>query len=176
MRLASCTTVEDFQLTQHFWLREATHSDTALRDGIDNTPRPAEFATILWFAHNYLQPIRDYFRSPVRVSSWFRCDALNAAVGGAEKSWHRFGCAADIVVENRDLHSVAAWVLSHSDTVYGRGGNLAFTEMALERLEGRHWVHLAASPWVDVQPNEVLTIDDDTGTKRTRSGLHMRSA
>ena len=46
----------------------------------------------------YLQKIRDHFGKPVRINSAFRCETHNANVGGASKSNHKLGKAADIVI------------------------------------------------------------------------------
>lgn len=46
-----------------------------------------------------LQAIRDHFDAPVKVLSGCRCAAHNKKVGGAKKSQHLLGFAADIAVE-----------------------------------------------------------------------------
>lgn len=47
----------------------------------------------------YLQKIRDHFGVAVTINSGYRCEKHNAAVGGASKSKHKYGQAADIVVK-----------------------------------------------------------------------------
>lgn len=47
----------------------------------------------------YLQKIRDHFGVPITINSGYRCEKHNAAVGGASKSKHKYGQAADIVVK-----------------------------------------------------------------------------
>lgn len=46
----------------------------------------------------HLQKLRDYTGEPIRITSGLRCEAHNAAVGGAINSQHLKGLAADIVV------------------------------------------------------------------------------
>lgn len=46
-----------------------------------------------------LQKIRDHFAKPVHIVSGYRCEKHNKAVGGATKSRHLYGMAADIKVE-----------------------------------------------------------------------------
>lgn len=48
-----------------------------------------------------LQKIRDSTNSPVTITSGYRCSTHNKEVGGASKSYHMQGMAADIVI--RDL-------------------------------------------------------------------------
>lgn len=84
-------------LTPHFTLAEMIASDTAAALGIDNTPNEAEIAELQKTAE-LLERIRSTLGScAITVTSGFRCDALNAAIGGATNSAHRYGCAADIV-------------------------------------------------------------------------------
>jgi len=45
---------------------------------------------------NTLQKIRDEF-GPMRITSGYRCEDHNKAVGGSEKSYHMRGMAADIL-------------------------------------------------------------------------------
>ena len=51
---------------------------------------PAQ-ALVLW-----LDMFRAAWGYPVKINSGFRCPAHNAEVGGAERSRHLLGCAADI--------------------------------------------------------------------------------
>ena len=45
-----------------------------------------------------LQRLRDQLSAPIMLTSGYRCAAHNKAVGGAEKSLHRLGLAADVIV------------------------------------------------------------------------------
>jgi len=47
-----------------------------------------------------LQKIRDHFDEPVIINSGIRCKKHNQAVGGASRSQHLYGTAADIVVKD----------------------------------------------------------------------------
>ena len=47
----------------------------------------------------YLQKIRNHFGVAVSINSGYRCEKHNAAVGGASQSKHKYGQAADIVVQ-----------------------------------------------------------------------------
>lgn len=82
-------------ITKNFTFEELTNSATAKRLGIDNTPNEKERESIIKLAKEVLQPIRDAWKSPLIVTSGFRCEKLNNAVGGAKNSQHKFGEAVD---------------------------------------------------------------------------------
>lgn len=84
------------KLTEHFNLEEFTFSQTALKMGIDNTPSRAVVQWLKYGCKNVLEPLRQELKTPVIVTSGFRCDALNQAVGGVPMSQHVIGQAADL--------------------------------------------------------------------------------
>lgn len=57
----------------------------------------------------YLEQIRAHFDAPVYISSGFRCEAHNASVGGASRSYHMRGQAADITVSGISPDEVARY-------------------------------------------------------------------
>lgn len=61
---------------------------------------------------DYVQKIRDHFGQPVTISSGYRCPTHNKAVGGASKSRHVEGMAADIVVKGVAPAEVAKYAES----------------------------------------------------------------
>ena len=81
---------------KYFTLKEFSHSDTAVSLGIDNTiPKECE-ERIRHLVHCVLDPVREHWGLPIRVTSGYRCPELNDEVGGVEDSYHMDGCAADI--------------------------------------------------------------------------------
>lgn len=60
----------------------------------------------------YVQKIRDHFKKPVTISSPYRCAVHNKRVGGATKSYHMQGKAADIVVKDTEPKEVAKYAES----------------------------------------------------------------
>ena len=54
-----------------------------------------------------LEILRDCFGTPIHVNSGYRCIDHNKSIGGAAKSQHLLGKAADIVVENYEPEYVA---------------------------------------------------------------------
>lgn len=60
----------------------------------------------------YLQKIRDRFGKPVTITSAYRCEKHNKAVGGVSDSYHTKGMAADIIVKDVKPAEVAKYAES----------------------------------------------------------------
>ena len=88
--------------TKNFSYDELIASATAKRLGLDNTPTPEEKEKLRQLAEEILQPIRDAWRAPIVVTSGYRSEEVNKAVGGVKTSQHRLGEAADIKVGGKD--------------------------------------------------------------------------
>ena len=81
---------------KYFSISELTKSATATRLGIDNTPDAVVRYNLTALIENILDPLREAWGAPIIVTSGYRCERLNKAVGGAVNSQHRKGEAADI--------------------------------------------------------------------------------
>ena len=81
---------------KYFSISELTKSNTATRLGIDNTPDAVVRYNLIALIENVLDPLREAWGAPIIVTSGYRCERLNKAVGGATNSQHRKGEAADI--------------------------------------------------------------------------------
>lgn len=82
---------------KHFTLDELCRSDTATRQGIDNRPPQGVTDNLALLVAHVLDPLREAYGRPIRVTSGYRCKALNEAVDGSPTSDHMQGRAADIV-------------------------------------------------------------------------------
>ena len=85
---------------KYFTLDELIHSDTADRLGIDNSPTSEAVQCIDDLVTNVLDRLRSEWNHPIIVTSGYRCNELNAAVGGTRNSQHLKGQAADIVSDD----------------------------------------------------------------------------
>ena len=121
---------------KYFTIRELTHSDTATRLGIDNTPGAAAVRCLELLADDILDPLRARYGRPIYVTSGYRCRRLNDAVGGAYNSQHMLGQAADITVgspeDNRRLYSLI------------RQMRLPFDQLIDEH--DMQWIHVSYGP------------------------------
>ena len=95
---------------KYFTIKELSHSDTAVARGIDNYPTAEAIHNLTKLVENVLDPLREKYGKPTRISSGYRSAILNRSVNGATSSQHRLGEAADITVgskeENRKLFEI----------------------------------------------------------------------
>jgi zinc D-Ala-D-Ala carboxypeptidase len=83
-------------LSDNLSLAEAISSATALRRGIANKPTQQHLLNLKEVALHIFQPCREHFGKPLRVTSGYRSEALNEAIGGSKKSQHSKGEALDM--------------------------------------------------------------------------------
>ena len=82
-------------LTDNFRLSEFTNSQTAERQGIDNTPPPAVIEALRKTAAHMEQVRTLLGGKAIVISSGYRSPALNKSIGGAATSQHTKGEAVD---------------------------------------------------------------------------------
>lgn len=103
------------KLSKNFSLGEMIQSQTAIRKNIDNNPNGDQILNLIDLCDNVLQPLRDAI-GPIRISSGFRSQKLNVAIGGAASSQHCAlnGAAADIDMGERNAE-VFEWLKANVD-------------------------------------------------------------
>src|SRR6478609_7140834 len=85
------------KISKYVTLEEATKSQTAIRQGIDNSPNAEQLEAMKYVASEIFDPVREYVNGPLNASSFFRCHELNTAIGGSSTtSQHMRGEAIDI--------------------------------------------------------------------------------
>jgi len=85
------------KLSKNLSLSEVIKSNTAIKNGIDNSPTLEHLKNLEILAEKIFQPIREHFGVPIGISSGYRSKALNEAIKGSSKtSQHCSGQAIDI--------------------------------------------------------------------------------
>lgn len=101
-----------------------TNSPTARRLNINNEPSITEIFALQKLCTDILQPIRNKYGLPIIVTSGFRCQELNKAVGGVPTSQHLKGEAADISVggkkENKKLFNIIFQMIINKEIKVGQ--------------------------------------------------------
>ena len=94
------------------------------------------FMDNLYIIANYiLQPIRNYYKVPITVTSGFRGTALNEKVGGNKTSQHCLGEAVDFVVKGKTVDEV------FEDIKTGKI-DICYRQLIKEKINGKFWIHL----------------------------------
>ena len=73
------------KISDNISYKEGIRSSTAARLGIDNSPGDYHITNMEVLAEQIFEPLRKYVGGPIRINSFYRCDELNEAIGGASK-------------------------------------------------------------------------------------------
>ncbi len=76
-----------------------------------------------------IQDVREHFKRSVTVTSGNRCPEYNESIGGAARSYHPRGRAADIVVSGISAHKVHEFLIESYPGSYGIGKYNSFTHI-----------------------------------------------
>ena len=143
-------------LSQHYTLGEMTKTGT----GIPNIPSRVSIENLRNICENWLEELRydyntlyclkpgeDYETSqsvePVIITSGFRSEDVNRAVGGSPSSNHLTGCAVDIRCAGFEQAVRYATILLDIADDTGQD----YDELFIERKKGgRYWLHFAVRP------------------------------
>ena len=83
-------------ISKYISYEESVTSQTAIRKSIPNIPNDMQLVNMQLVGIRVFDVIREHFKTPLRVSSFFRSLLLNNAVGGSKTSQHVKGQAIDI--------------------------------------------------------------------------------
>lgn len=123
------------QLSPNFHLDEFTASAMAARHNIGNVPNARQVDALRTLCVNVLQPLRDHYGRPIRITSGYRSPRLCQAIGSSAKSQHAAGEAADFEITGVDNLAVAKFI----------AGRLPFDQLILENyvsgLPNSGWIH-----------------------------------
>ena len=141
------------KLSPNFTLTEMTVSESAARNGWDNSPNERETANLIRLAR-LLEKVKVLVgNKPIIINSAFRSKRVNESVGGKPTSQHCFGCAADIRVPGMTPDQVVK----------------AITMSALEYdqviREFDSWTHISVPNTPDLPPRKQALIIDKQGVR-----------
>jgi zinc D-Ala-D-Ala carboxypeptidase len=143
-------------LSEHFNLNEFTASETATRKGIDNTP-PAVVTERLRMLASTLEQVRSLLgNNSIRISSGYRCLALNRAIGSGDLSAHVLGYAVDFTCPKFGTPKEVANKIAESP--------IKFDQLIYEGT----WIHLSVDPR---NRREVLTAHFGKGKTKYTKGI-----
>ena len=119
---------------KYFDLEEFLDSSIARQKGISNLPSwdVIENLRNLGF---FLDWLREDWGSGINVTSGYRCEKLNKAVGGVATSCHKLGFAADIQPANGDMEGFKKFVVEWAK-------DKLFDEIIIEKNGKTEWLHI----------------------------------
>ena len=121
-------------LSNSFTLSELTHSEIAVRKGLDNTPNEEQIVNLTELAMA-LDRVELLLGFPLSINSAFRSAKVNAAVGGSPASAHLSGYAADFTCKQFGTPLEVAKKIVDSDTI-------PYDQCIFEGS----WIHLSVEP------------------------------
>lgn len=122
------------RISQHISYNEATISQTATRNGMDNTPSTIVLDRMKIVAESCFEPLRKWYGKPIRINSFYRSVELNKAIGGSSNSQHCMGEAIDISAG--EDNKILFWWLKN---------NIEFDQLLWEFGDDNNpaWVHIS---------------------------------
>ena len=152
------------QLTEHFTLEELIYSDTAKRFGINNEPPLTHRGTLKHTCQYLLEPLRALLNVKyvgrvingktiskviIKITSGYRCEKLNAKVGGAKNSQHQSGESCDIEVififTDGSKQALNYMALFADIRQFVNDGLLSVDQCIQEKAGNAVWVHVSYS-------------------------------
>lgn len=98
----------------------------------DNVPDDLQLINLTQLCCKVLDPIREEFGRTI-ITSGYRNVAYNKSVGGASKSQHVIGQAADFIIKGTNLKDVYKWIIN----------NLEYDQVIFEVSGNKKWIHIS---------------------------------
>ena len=139
----------------NFSMDELTHSDTAARHGIDNTPNEDEKDNLYKLAME-LENVRKLLNNkPIFCSSGYRCLALNELLGSKRTSAHIRGLAVDFTCRQFGTPNEIVFAIINS--------KIKFDQLILEYPDSQSggWVHLSFCEDQETPRRQALVINKE---------------
>lgn len=118
----------------NFSISELIHSDTAIRNNINNMPDIKSIDNMLELIVYCLQPIRDKLKKPMIITSGFRNQQVNKLVGGVANSQHTTGQAVDFYVNGMTVQQIIDFI---------KKSGIKYTQLIEEHTKNTSWVHIS---------------------------------
>lgn len=120
-----------------FTLPELCTSEKAKALGIVNVPDFEDIPKLLYLCEHILDPLREAWGKPLKVTSCFRTPALNVAIGGAKNSQHMCdGPWAAVDLDPGDIEQVKALAAVAKRVCI-------WDQLLIESIGNGSWLHLS---------------------------------
>lgn len=125
-------------ITEHFTLEEMTASAEAKKSGIKNVPTQKEKQNLKELC-DFLELFRTHYGKAIRVTSGYRCQKLNTALGGSKTSSHVYGLAADLKPADGDMRDFQRKMVTFLKQTKG------YDQVIFEKIDAQgiaNWIHV----------------------------------
>lgn len=121
------------KLTKHFSFSELTHTDVKeLQE--ENTDQARNYLSKIKELAEFAEQVREIIGCPMIVTSAFRCEKLNAKLGGSPTSQHRFGEAIDFIPKDMSAFSAFTKIII---------SNIEYGQLILCKRGISHFIHIS---------------------------------
>ena len=127
------------KLSKDFILQEFI----ATKTGLNNQLTSEALSNIEFLVKNLLQPLRNAFGKPIKITSGYRSVEVNKAVGGSKTSQHTKGEAVDMVTnDNKYLFDLIKNKFDFDQLIweYGTDEQPAWVHVSLKKTGNRKQV------------------------------------
>jgi hypothetical protein len=126
------------KISPHITYTEATHSQTAIKYRKENIPNNEQLTAMQLLAEKIFEPIREHFKTPIAITSFFRSQQVNTLVGGSVNSQHTKG-------EAMDINAAVLGGLTNAQVFFFIKNNLLFDQLIWEFGDDQNpdWVHVS---------------------------------
>lgn len=114
----------------NFSISEFIHSETAVKNKINNMPDLTSLDNLLKLIVFVMQPIREKVNLPIIITSGFRCSQLNKLVGGVSNSGHLNGTSADFIIKGMGIEKAYQII---------KTSGIKYTQLIQEKGQ---WLHI----------------------------------
>ena len=117
---------------KYFTINELTKTST----GISNIPNAEHVANLIYLVENLLDKAREQLGMPITVTSGYRSEKVNKAVGGVATSQHTKGEAVDLVCrDNARLFNILK-TMNFDQVIWEKGNSVqpAWVHVSLKRI------------------------------------------
>ena len=141
-------------MSRWFKLEEFLTSSKAKQKSIENIPS-CEIVEHLSELAYFLDELREAWGSGINITSGFRCEALNKAVGGVKTSIHKIGYACDMKPANGEFEKFKEFV---KDWIKDK----KFDQCIIEKSKkGDEWIHLGLYNNAGQQRHQIFNMETE---------------
>ena len=137
-------------MTTHFSFKELTNSESHPDLVPQNMADARRFEKQMRYTACTLEEIRKVLGVPMKVTSGFRNNALNKAVGGSATSGHAKGLCADFIPIGMEALEAYALIMDNKDKCP------SLKKCIFESIKGARWLHIETKTEAN-QPTQFYT-------------------